>query len=348
MSMQSLLQIGIDHLSAPIRFRERLAACGADLGRTLSELRDEAALEEVAALSTCSRFEVYARVAADQPSRALLRAWFDRKLGPGSRDCVLERRDHDSVRHAFRVAAGLDSWILGESEILGQVKKAYQTALAAGFTGPLLNRVLQSAVAAGKKARAQTGIQDGIHSIGGAAAVLAQRIFGPAKRGSALVFGAGQAAEAVCRHLAAKNFDDVIVANRTRERAADLARRVGGRPAAFEEGLELLSRVEVAVFSTSCSRPVVDKAALRARLQGRGRPVFLIDLGLPRNVAPDCAALSGVFLYDLEDLKGVAAESVARKAPAKQAAETIVESAALECARQLEKAGIRLAEEALS
>ncbi len=335
--MQDLFQVGIDHLTAPIQYRERLAACAQDPVQVLAELKRECALDEVAVLSTCSRFEIYARSAMPQPCRALVGGWFERKLGAGVPGCLASRRGQEAVAHLFRVTAGLDSWILGESEILSQVKKAYQTALAAGFTGTWLNRVFQSAVAAGKAARAKTGIQNGIHSIGGAAALLAQRIFGERGSGRVVVFGAGQAAEAVCRHLAAKNFKDIVVANRTLERARELAEKVGGRAAGFEEGLLALSRAEVAVFSTSCAEALVRPDWLRERIAGRGKALFLIDLGLPRNVAPECASLSGVFVYDLDDLKTVVADSVARKALAKEAAETIASEAARDCARQLEK-----------
>ena len=346
--MRDLIQIGIDHLTAPMHYRERLAGSGQPAAETLEELRREAALDEVVLLSTCSRFEVFARSAAPEASLAATKAWFDRRLGGDAGGCLATRQGQDVAAHLFRVAAGLDSWILGESEILSQVKGAYQGALAGGFTGPRLNRIFQSAIAAGKSARAKTGIQNGIHSIGGAAALLARRIFGDGGKGRTVVFGAGQAAEAVCRHLAAKNFDDVVIANRTLERAEALAREIGGRAVGLEEGLALLGDAEIAVFSISATEPVLSAPELKSRLSHRRKSLFLIDLGMPRNVAPECAALPSVYVYDLDDLKNVVGDSMARKAVAKDAAQAVIEEAVRECARQLEKASARSAQEALS
>jgi glutamyl-tRNA reductase len=336
--MQGLFQVGLNHLNSPVHFRERMTSDGRPLEALLDELWSEADLDEVAILSTCSRFEVVARSRRPHAARELVTAWFERRLGGAARTHLAAREGAQAVTHLFRVAAGLDSWILGESEILGQVKKAYQTAAAGDFTGPCLNRVFQSALAAGKAVRAQTGIQDGIHSIGGAAALLARRIFGDAGTGRTIVFGAGQAAEAVCRHLAAKKFSDVLIANRTPQRAQDLAREIGGRAVAFAEGLEALAETEVAILSVSSPEPVIRKAWLSDRLPRRRKSLFLIDLGLPRNVEPGCADLPGVYVYGLDDLKNVVADSMGRKESAKKVAEAIAADAARDCVAQLRKA----------
>jgi glutamyl-tRNA reductase len=335
------IEIGINHLDAPVSSRERLAASAACVQDSLRSLRAEAELEQVVLLSTCSRFEVFAYCARPEKARADVAAWLARRGGEEIRPYLRERSGPAAVEHLFRVAAGLESWILGESEILGQFKKAYQTASAAGFTGAELNRLFQSAVAAGKAARARTGIADGIHSIGGAAALLARRIFGEEKRGTVCIFGAGEAAETVGRHLAAKNFRDILVANRTRERAEELARAIGGSAVSFEEGLGLLGEIDVAVLSVSSPEPIIKEAALRGRGVPRGRSLFLIDLGLPRNAAPGCAALPGVFVYDLDDLKNVVAQSMERKSGAVREAEVVVREAAADCLLQFEKARAR-------
>lgn len=318
--------------------RERLARGADSLDESPSPLRREAGLEEIVLLSTCSRLEIFAR--AEDPAAAAerLAAWFLRLGGPEIRDCLKPRFGVSAIEHIFRVAAGLESWILGESEILCQVKKAYNAALARRLTGPLTNRVFQSAIATGKLVRTQTRIQDGIRSIGGAAAVLARKIFGSECRGQAVVFGAGEAAEAVCRHLAAKNFAQLYVANRTLERAEELAGKIAGRGVSFEAGLRKMSEVEIALFSTSCARPLVEKAWLKETISSRSRPLFIIDLGMPRNVAPECAALPGVYLYDLDDLKGVVEQSMTNKESAKHEAEAIVRGAVDDCLAQIAKA----------
>ncbi|MBI4422694.1 MAG: glutamyl-tRNA reductase, partial [Elusimicrobia bacterium] len=190
---QRIVLVGINHLSAPVACRERAAVGAAALPETLSFLRASLGLAEVAVLSTCSRVEVVAALRPGATPEALV-AWLTDRVGEEGRSSVYVRRGPDAVRHLFRVAAGLDSWIVGESEILAQLKSAYQAALAGKFTGRALNRVFQSAMAAGKAVRARTGIQHGIHSIGGAAALVAKRIFREGG-GQVVVFGAGQAAE---------------------------------------------------------------------------------------------------------------------------------------------------------
>jgi len=338
-----LVGIGFSHLLAPLACRERAIVPEAQVGAVLRELAARLGAEEAVLLSTCSRLEVF--TASNDPERtlALTREWLVAPAGPEVRPCLRERRGGDALLHLFEVAAGLDSWIIGESEILGQVKRAYETARGAGLTGATLNRAFQTAVAAGKAARAQTGIQQGIASIGGAAALLARSIFGERESGATVVFGAGEAAQATARHLAAKNFSKVFVANRTVERARELAAEIGGLGVSFDDGLRLLGQAEIAVFSVACETPVLDAAALRALTAGRRRPLFLVDLGLPRNVAADCAALPDVYLYNLDDLKGVVARSVAGKAGEREKAQALVAEAARACARELEKADARRA-----
>ncbi|MBI4371393.1 MAG: glutamyl-tRNA reductase [Elusimicrobia bacterium] len=324
---------------APIASRERVAVAAQDVEGVLRGLKSALGLGEAVLLSTCSRLELYGTASDPERVRAPARAWFIGRAGVEIETALVARGGGAVLTHLFRVAAGLDSWIVGESEILGQVKRAYETARGACATGPVLNRAFQSALAAGKAARTQTGIQNGVHSIGGAAAMLARGIFGLRDGGGIVVFGAGDAAEAAVRHLAAKNFRRICVANRTAGKAEALAARVGGRGVSVELGLALLTEVEVAIFSTASPAALLEPAALADVMRRRrGRPLFIVDLGLPRNVDPACAAIGGVFLYDLESLRGVVARSVAGKAGETEKAEALVARAASACAAEIDKA----------
>lgn len=343
MNSANFFLAGLNHLSAPVSCREKTAVSAQELGETLSALRDCLGLREASILSTCGRVEIFA--VAQNPGEAgqRLRDWLlDRAqvpLDPG----IYVKNGPEAVRHLFRVAAGLDSWIIGESEIQGQVKKAYQAALQRGTTGRILNQIFQAALAAGKAVRAATGIQNGIHSIGGAAALLAKKIFYDMEQGQVVVFGAGDAAEAVIRHLAAKNFKRIWIANRTLQRASELAASVGGKSLTFAEGIQKLGEAEAAVFSTACPKILLDAAALKPILSRRKRPLFLIDLGLPRNIDPQCADFEGVYLYNLDNLKEIVDNSTASKAVEKDRAEVLAAIAASECVAKLEKSQAVLA-----
>jgi len=339
MNTSNLIQIGISHLQSPLAARERVAIAAADVPAALTALKSELGLQEAVLLSTCSRFELYGLALEPQSALAAARRWFVSRAGSEIESSLTAREGDEALAHLFRVAAGLDSWIIGESEILGQVKRAYEISRAASATGPALNRSFQSALAAGKAARSQTAIQNGVHSIGGAAAMVARSLFGVNGDGAIVVFGAGEAAEAAVRHLSAKNFRRISVANRTREKAETLAARVGGAGVSLERGLELLCEVEVAVFSTGATEAILAGPVLAEIMRRRGgRSLFLVDLGLPRNVEPGCAALPGVFLYDLESLKDVVSRSVAGKAGEKRRAEELVALAASSCAAEIDKA----------
>jgi glutamyl-tRNA reductase len=339
MNTAKMFQIGISHLLAPLAARERVAIGAEEVEPTLLELKSALGLHEAVLLSTCSRLELYGTSRDPERAVASARAWFVGRAGLEIEPALVSRSGPAVLAHLFRVAAGLDSWIIGESEILGQVKRAYETAQAASATASTLNRAFQSVLASGKAARTQTAIQNGVHSIGGAAAMLARSIFGLRDDGAIVVFGAGDAAEAAVRHLSAKNFRRISVANRTTDKAEALAARVGGSGVSFERGLELLAEIEVAVFSTASPVALLEPAALTEIMRRRGgRPLFLVDLGMPRNVDPACGSVSGAFLYDLENLKDVVARSVAGKSGEKEKAEGLVARAASACAAEIDKA----------
>ncbi|MFI5360673.1 MAG: glutamyl-tRNA reductase [Elusimicrobiota bacterium] len=339
MRTTGMFQIGISHLLAPLAARERVAVSGPDVEAVLLELKKALGLKEAVLLSTCSRLELYGMAPDADSALESAREWFVGRAGVEIEPALVSRRDGEALAHLFRVAAGLDSWIIGESEILGQVKRAYETARAAAATGSTLNRSFQSALAAGKAARAQTAIQNGVHSIGGAAAMLARTIFGLRNDGAIVVFGAGDAAEAAVRHLSAKNFRRISVANRTAEKAEALAAKVGGTGVSMERGLEMLAETEVAVFSTASHAVLLEPAALAEIMRRRaGRSLFLVDLGMPRNVDPACGSVQGVFLYDLESLKDVVARSMAGKSGEKEKAEELIARAVTSCAAEIDKA----------
>ncbi len=329
--------VGLNHLNASVASREKAAVSSQNLPGILEQLKTLVPLDEVVVLSTCSRVEVFATCADPRRGRELVRAWFTDRAGAEIEPALYAREGADALLHLFRVASGLDSWIIGETEILAQVKQAYQSALARGLTRRILNRAFQEAIAAGKDVRAATGIQNGIHSIGGATALMAKRIFGEKAGGGILVFGAGPAAEAVVRHLAAKKFDRIVVANRTLENARAIAGKLGGEAVTLDKGLALLEQVEVAVFSTAASEPLLNAKFLSRLLPRRRKPLFLVDLGVPRNVEPACAGLDSVYLYDLDDLKRMICDSMSGKLAEKDRAEELAALAAHACRQEVDK-----------
>jgi glutamyl-tRNA reductase len=329
--------VGLNHLNASVSSREKAVVSSSDLPAILKQLQALVPLDEGVILSTCSRVDIFAVCADPRKGREVVRAWFTGRAGAEIQASLYEHEGDDALRHLFRVASGLDSWIIGETEILAQVKKAYQSALAGGFTRRNLNRAFQSAIAAGKDVRSATGIQNGIHSIGGATALMAKRIFGDKAGGGIVVFGAGQTAEAVVRHLAAKKFDRIVVANRTVANALAIAEKIGGTAATLDEGLALLDQVEVAVFSASVSEPLLTAELMAAMLPRRRKPLFLVDLGVPRNVSPACAKLDSVYLYDLDDLKRMISDSMEGKLAEKDRAEALTELAVQDCRLEMDK-----------
>jgi glutamyl-tRNA reductase len=306
-----LFLVGISHRHAPVEIRERVAL-GAKEAAALAH--DLAGSGECVCLSTCNRTELYA-VGEEAETRALETL---RTLG-GDEVAALSYRlgDHAAALHLFRVAAGLDSLVPGEGEILGQVRTAFE----AGAPGPLLNRLFHDALHAGKKARTQTTIAENPASVSSAGAALAQQVFGDLAGRRVLIVGAGKVGELAARSLAARGAELVAVANRSDERGHELARRFGAHAIPIERLAEELGSADVAVTCTSAPGFVLGPEDVRER---KGRPLFLIDLAVPRDVDPAVNEIDGCYLYNIDDLEAVVEASLSSRRREAERAEAIV------------------------
>jgi len=314
----SVVLVGISHHQAPVELRERAALDrehAAELARTLAGNRGEAVC-----LSTCNRTELYiAEESADEAERKAEAALLalEEQLGPS----LYRLRDEAAALHLFRVAAGLDSMVPGEGEILGQVRAAHES----GATGPILDRLFRDALHAGRKARTETAIGESPASVSSAAAALAEQVFGDLSGRSVLVIGAGEAGELAIKSLRARGAVIAFVANRTQERAEVLTRRFGGEAIALEDVARNLEHVDVVLSSTASPDWTLERGdVVRTLHPRRGRPLFLIDLAVPRDLDPAIHELDGCYLYDIDDLQAVVAETLAGRRREADRAEGIV------------------------
>jgi glutamyl-tRNA reductase len=314
----SVVLVGISHHRAPVELRERAAldpARAGELARTLAGERGEAVC-----LSTCNRTELYlAEESAEEAERKAEAALLalEEELGPS----LYRLRDEAAALHLFRVAAGLDSMVPGEGEILGQVRGAHDI----GAAGPILDRLFRDALHAGKKARTETAIGESPASVSSAAAALAEQVFGDLNGRRVLVIGAGDAGELAIKSLRARGAVIAFVANRTRERAEKLTRLYGGEPLSLEDVARSLEHVDVVLSSTASTDWMLTRGDVQGTLQARrGQPLFLIDLAVPRDLDPAIHELDGCYLYDIDDLQAVVAETLAGRRREAERAETIV------------------------
>ena len=309
--------VGLSHKTAPVGVRECVAVGGERLRLLLGELRAEA--DEAVLVSTCNRSELYL-VRPRRPARAI----YLEHLGRFP-EHLYEMRGTAALRHLFRVASGLDSQVVGEAQILGQVKEALFAAREVRATGPLLEQAFQRAVYVGKRARSETAIGAGAVSVAYAAVDLARSIFGDLAGHTALVLGAGEMAELVLLHLKELGVDRVLVLNRTRARAEKLARRFGGEALGMEDLPQALFEADIVIASAAAPHAIVRAGRVREVLKGRKKPLFLIDIALPRNVEPEVARLPGAYLYDLDALKTVVERNLAARAAELPRVERIVD-----------------------
>lgn len=305
-----ILLIGVNHRTAPVEVRERLAFSPTESRRAARGLRERADFAEAVVVSTCNRSELYgvAPGALDAAAERL-ESYFTgfHGLSPAAVIPHLYRQQNlDAARHLYRVAAGLDSMLLGEAEILGQVREAYLRAAESGTTGPVLNRLFQGALEVGKRVRAETDLGARPMSVAFAAVKLAEQIFGRLRNHTALILGAGAMSEQAVGHLRDRGISRLLVANRSRERGEQLAQHFGGEVVAWDSLEQGLALPDVVVSSAASAEPVLTRRVLERAMTARGnRTMFVIDLGVPRNVEPAAAELYNVFLYNIDDLTGI-------------------------------------------
>lgn len=308
-----ILCTGLNHHSAPVEVRERLSFPGAQLAVALAHICQLPGVEQAFILATCNRTEVYTASSGD--ASAFVRAWLT--VHSGLEVGVLwphvyETAGRDAATHLCRVACGVDSQVVGESEILGQVKAAMKTAKEAGTLGPELEKMVAAAVKAGKRARTETGIGRGAFSIGRCAVEKAKSVFGTLSGRPILILGAGEIAENTARHLRAQGADPILVANRTHSRAQELAQELGGRALRYDELGRGLVEADIVISSTSAPHFVLLSEHVAEAMRCRPeRELFLIDIAVPRDVDPQVTQIAGVHLYDIDDLGGGLEEAAA-------------------------------------
>jgi glutamyl-tRNA reductase len=322
----------MSHRSAPVEVRERVAFPPCAGRGFLRRLTDEGVAAEAVLLSTCNRTEIYA-VVEDEGARSRILDLLaeDRRAqrDPLEKDTYW-LTDAEAVRHLYRVASSLDSMVVGEAQILGQVREAYRAATEEHCTGPILNRLFHTSLRVGKRVRAETGIGDNSLSVPRVAVKLAEEVFGTLRGRRALVLGAGEMSELVIKELNGQGVAEVRIANRTPERARLLAARVGGRAAGFDAVPEELAEVDVVVSSTGAGEWVVRSEPVAAALELRSEPLFFIDMAVPRDVDPVVQSLERAFVYDIDDLQAVVERNADDRGAAAQQGEALISPAVLD------------------
>lgn len=333
----SLLALGINHKTASVSVREKVAFSPEKLIDALHQARGFAQLKEIAILSTCNRTELYCSTEL-QGTRAVLEWLGDYHGLPLTEleSCAYTHWDEDAATHMMRVASGLDSLVLGEPQILGQLKSAYAVSQDEGLVGAELGRLFQQSFSVAKKVRTDTTIGENPVSVAYAAVSLAQHIFSDLAQSKALLIGAGETIELVARHLVQAGVKEITVANRTLNRALDLAAQFDGRAILLGDIPEALPDADIVIASTASQLPILGKGAVeRALKKRRYRPVFMVDIAVPRDIEPQVAELDDVYLYTVDDLKEVIEENQRSREQAAQEAEAIIETGAVEFMRQL-------------
>jgi len=323
-----LLALGVSHKTAPVAVRERLAFSDSEARRFLEELVHEDAQEAVV-ISTCNRTELY--VVANDPVQAESAVLTALARRAGIRPTELAEvmyfpRNCDAARQLYRVASGLESMIVGEAEVQGQVRRAYEAALAADTTGPLTNRLFSAALQTGRRVRSETKIGEGRTSVSTVAVDLAKDVVGHLAEREVVIVGAGETSELTAQALATEGVATIFVANRHADRARSLAERFGGTTLSLDHLPRQLQTADIVVASTASPHSIVTADALSEVILARaGKPLVFIDLAVPRDIDPDCAELPGVSVYDMDDLQSVVARNLEVRAEEAMLAERVVE-----------------------
>lgn len=328
-----IVVVGLNHRTAPVDLRERVAFTPQQARNAADQLRSEGVLEEALILSTCNRSEIYGAASGDSADSGMVVEQLEdffasfHGLSPSELQGALYLRNgHDAVRHLYRVASGLDSMLLGEAEVLGQVRQAYRAALDHGSTGRILNRLFQRALEVGKRVRTETSLAVRPVSVAFAGVRLAEQILGRLGDKRALIVGSGATSERVVGHLCDRGIQNLRLINRTAQHAQDLASRFGGEVLPWEGLRSALEWPDLIVTSVSSPEPVLTRELLEAAKIARGNlPLLVIDLGLPRNVAASAGNLGGIYVYNLDDLTLIVEENKKAREQEIPHAEAIVE-----------------------
>ena len=331
--MSELLALGISHKTAPVALRERLAFSESEATDFVRQATASEAVREAVVISTCNRTEVY--LVVGEAGGSLVQAEAD-VLGLLARragirptelaEAIYSPRNCDAARQLYRVTAGLESMILGEAEIQGQVRRAHEAAMRAGCTGPLSNRLFAAALSTGKRVRSETGIGSSRVSVPSVAVDHAQSVLGGLEDRHVVILGAGETSELTARALAEQGAGTIFVANRHADRARSLAQRFGGSVVGLDKLPDQLLRADIVVCSTASPHPIVGREELELVMEQRGhRALLLIDIAVPRDVDPACGELDGVNLYDIDDLQAVVARNLSTRAEETPQALAIVE-----------------------
>jgi glutamyl-tRNA reductase len=321
--------LGVSHRTAPVDLRERLDFSSRDLGAAVEAVAARPSMAESVVLSTCNRSEIY--VASEDPARArdeLVTFLSDYHHVPTQafQPHLFALENSAAVAHLFRVAAGLDSLVVGEPQILGQVKDAFQSATNKRCVGPVLRHVFQWSFGVGKRVRTETALGEGAVSVSFAAVALARKIFGRLQGRRVLVVGAGEISSLTAQHLRAQGVGDIVITSRTYAHAETLAAEVGGMAVPWEGMIAALGSAEIVITATGSPRPIITRAQLEA-VQGRrarSNPLFIIDVAVPRDVDSAVGDIEQVFLYNIDDLQSIVEENLSRRAAEVERAESIV------------------------
>jgi len=323
-----ILVAGLSHRTSPVELRERFAFAEPAVPAVLERLRMRGLADEAVIVSTCNRVEIYAATQSDPAATlaALQRFLLDHGRAEGNAsDAIYCLNEPQSVEHLFKVVSGLDSMVLGETEILGQVKKAYDLALQHHYTGPRLNKVFQRAFNVAKQIRTDTLIQRGSVSVASVAVDLAEKIFDQLAHRTVLVLGAGDTSEKAAKALLSRGAQQLLVANRTLSRAQALAAELGGQALPFDAWPQAAETADIIVSSTSATGHVIDHATLQPLMKRRRfRALLLIDLAVPRDIDPAVNYLETVYLYDIDDLQAIADTSMQQRREEIQRCEALI------------------------
>lgn len=312
----SIICLGLNHRTAPVEIREKLALAEKHQAEALHEVCALAGIEEAVLLSTCNRMEIYAVARAGEDGSGQLRNFLREhfRLAIGETAAFYLHEDLEVARHLFMVASGLDSMVLGETEVFGQVKKAYQTAHRAKTTAGTLNKLFQRAFQVAKKVRSNTCITRGATSVGSVAVDLAEKIFGDLKNSQVMIVGAGEMSRRTAKSLVSRGAKSIFVSNRSYDRAVELAAEMNGVAIRFDDWIKAIPEVDIMITSTSAPHTFIHAEGIaEAMRRRRGRPLFVIDIAVPRDVDPEVNDIESVYLYDIDALEAIAAEARGRR-----------------------------------